>query len=123
MSLNNKTLLGGWISTAAKVFRRDKSMGQRNLPGRFEECSYKACKIKKQTIYNCRNLYKLMSIAPKLMNCWVNMTYFVKNHEFFLIILKKMKKSYLGNITFIAHATLVSYTFLKIKRDKLLPMV
>ena len=22
-----------------------------------------------------------MSVAPKLMNCWVNMTYFVKNHE------------------------------------------
>ena len=27
------------------------------------------------------NLYELMSIAPKLLNCQVNMTYFVKNYE------------------------------------------
>ena len=26
ISLNNKVLLGGWISTAAKIFRRDKNM-------------------------------------------------------------------------------------------------
>ena len=26
ISLNNKVLLGGWISTAAKMFRRDKNM-------------------------------------------------------------------------------------------------
>ena len=33
MSLKNKTLLGSCISMAAKVFRRDKSMGKKNLPG------------------------------------------------------------------------------------------
>ena len=69
---------------AAKVFRRDKSMGKKNLPGWFEDWLYKECKIKKQTIFNYRNLCKLMSIAPKLITCWVNMTYFVKNHEILL---------------------------------------
>ena len=47
MSLKNKTLLGGWISTIAKVFRHDKSMGEKNFPGRFEDWLYKECKIKK----------------------------------------------------------------------------
>ena len=81
MSLKNKTLLGGWISTAAKVFRHDKSMGEKNFPGWFEDWLYKEYKIKKQTIYNYRDLYNLMSIAPKLMNCRVIMTHFVKSHE------------------------------------------
>ena len=33
MSLNNKVSLGGWISTAVKVFRRDKDMLRENLSG------------------------------------------------------------------------------------------
>ena len=41
MSLKNKTLLGCWISTAAKVFRRDKGMGEKNFPGWFEDWLYK----------------------------------------------------------------------------------
>ena len=45
MNLKNKTLLGVWISMASKVFRRDKSMGKKNLLGRFEDCLYKKCKI------------------------------------------------------------------------------
>ena len=81
MSWKKKTFLGGWVLTAAKVLSRDKSVGEKNLPSRFEDWLYKECKIKKETIYNYRNLYKLMSIAPKLMNCRVNMTCFVKNHE------------------------------------------
>ena len=116
MSLKNETLLGGWISTAAKVFRRDKSMEEKKLPDRFADQLYKKCKIKKQTIYNYKNLYKLMSIASKLINCQVNMTYFIKNHEILLNYFKKMKSTYLGNITFIVHAMLVSYTFLMNKR-------
>ena len=39
------------------------------------------CNIKKQRIYNYKNLYKLIKIAPKLMNWRVNMTYFVQHHE------------------------------------------
>ena len=35
-------------------------------------------KDEKETINNYKNLYKLMRIAPKLMNGRVNMTYFVK---------------------------------------------
>ena len=45
MNLKNKTLLGVWISMASKVFRCDKSMGKKNLPGRFEDWLYKECKI------------------------------------------------------------------------------
>ena len=81
MSLMNKALLGGWISTFAKVFRREKDIRGENLPGRFEDWMYEECGMKKQTIYNYKNLYKLMRIARKLMNCRANMTYFVLNHD------------------------------------------
>ena len=37
MSLKNKTLMGGWLSTAARVFRRNKKMRGENLHGRFED--------------------------------------------------------------------------------------
>ena len=80
MTLKNKVLLGSWVSTTAKVFRRVKNIGE-NLPGRFEDWMERECGIKKQTIYNYKNLYKLMKIALKLMNCRVNMAYFVQYHE------------------------------------------
>ena len=38
----------------------------------FEDWMFRVCGIKKQTIYNYKNLYKLMIIAPKLLNCRVN---------------------------------------------------
>ena len=79
-SLKNKALLDGWISTAAQVFRREKNIRRENLPDRFEDWIYRQCRMKKQTSYNYKNLYKLMKIARKLMNCRVNMTYFVLNH-------------------------------------------
>ena len=66
MSLKNKFLFGGWISIAAKAYRRDKTMKRKNLTHQFEDWIYRERKIKKQTIYNYRNLYKLMSVAPKL---------------------------------------------------------
>ena len=50
MSLKNKTLMGGWISTAAKVFRRDKKMRGENFPGRFEDWMYREREIKKKFI-------------------------------------------------------------------------
>ena len=75
MSLKNKTLIGGWALIASKVYRRE------NFSCRFEDWLYNECKIKRQTSYNNINLYKLMSVAPKLMNCRVNTTYFFKNHE------------------------------------------
>ena len=81
MSLKNKVLMGGWISAAARVFRRDKIILGENLPGCFEDWIYRECVIKKQTTYNYKNLYKLMRPAPKLLNCRVNITFFVKNHE------------------------------------------
>ena len=37
--------------------------------------------MKKQTIYNYKNFYKLKKIVPKLMNYRVNMTYFILNHD------------------------------------------
>ena len=80
VSLKNKVLLGGWILTAAKIFRRDKNVRGKDLPGQFEDWMYIECGMKKQMIYNYKNFYKLMRSARKLMNCRVNMTYFVKNH-------------------------------------------
>ena len=80
-SLKNKALLGGWISTAAQVFRREKNIRGENLPGRFEDWIYREHGMKKQTSYNYKDLYKLMKIAPKLMNCRVYMTCFVLNHD------------------------------------------
>ena len=64
-------------------------------------------KQEKQTIYNYSNICKLL-------NCRVNMTYFIKNHEILLVYFKKkMKNRYLGNITFVVHVRLVSATFPK----------
>ena len=80
-NLKNKALLGGWISIAAKVFRHEKNIRGENLPDRFEDWSYRERGMKKQMSYNYKNLYRLMKIAPKLMNCRVNMTYFVLYHD------------------------------------------
>ena len=52
-----------------------------HLPGRFSGWMLKECKIKSQSVYNYKNLYKLMRIAPKLLNCRADMMYFVKNHH------------------------------------------
>ena len=60
MSLKNKTLMGGWILIASKVYRRE------NLSCRFEDLLYQECRIKRQTSYNYRNHYKFMSVVPKL---------------------------------------------------------
>ena len=54
---------------------------EKNVPGRFEEWIYRESRIKKQTISNYKNLYKLMRISLKLMNCRVSMTYLVKSHQ------------------------------------------
>ena len=75
MGLKNKTVIGGWILITSKVCRRQ------NLSCRFEDWLYAESRIKRQTSYNYRNLYKLMSIAPNLMNCKVDVSYFFKNHE------------------------------------------
>ena len=56
----------------------------KNLPYRFEDWLYRLCKVKRQASYNYRNLVKLMSAAPELINCKINATYFVKNHEILL---------------------------------------
>ena len=69
MSLKNNILMGGWKLIASKVYRRE------NLSCRFENWSYEESRIKRQTSFNYRNLYKLMSGAPKLMTCRVNVTF------------------------------------------------
>ena len=52
-----------------------------------------------------------MRLAPNLLNCRVNIAFFLlKTMRFFLVILKKTKNKYHGNITFIAIAKLVTYT-------------
>ena len=81
MSLKNKALLDGWILTAAKVFIKQRNIRGENLLDRFEEWMYKNCGMKKQTIYNYRNLQELMRTALKIMNCRVNMMHFVRKPE------------------------------------------
>ena len=84
MILKNKTLFGGWITIAAQAYRHDKIIKKKDLPHLFEDWIYRECNIKKQAIFDYKNLYKLMSSALKLRNCLVSMTYFVKNHEYLL---------------------------------------
>ena len=84
MSLKNTFSFVGWISTAAKAYRHDEIIKGKNLSHQFEDWINRECKIKKQTIYNYRNLYKFMSVVRKLLNCRVNMTYFTKNYEILL---------------------------------------
>ena len=60
---------------AANIYRRQ------NLTTKFEGWLYEKCGIKRQTSYNYRNLHKLMSAVPKLMNRRVNVIFFLKNYE------------------------------------------
>ena len=83
---------------ASKLYRKD------NLPNRFEDWSYRLRKVKRQASCNYRNLFKLMSAAPKLINCKINVTYFVKNHE---ILLR------LGNTRFLVRVKIVFHTLEK----------
>ena len=71
----NKPLIGGWLLMAAKRYKRQ------NLSCLFEDWLYEKCGIKIQIFYNYRNLYTLISLAQKLLNCRVNVTYIFKNHE------------------------------------------
>ena len=100
MNLKNKVLFGGWLSTAAEVFRRNKMRGK-NLPNRFEDWILRECGIKKQAICNSKNLYRLMIIALKLFNCRVNMTYFLKSHDILLNYFKKSNRHH-GSIVLTA---------------------
>ena len=88
MNLRNKALFGGWISVARMVYRRDKLIKRKSLPQQFDNWIYKEFGIRKQRIYDYINLYELMSVAPKLLNCRVNMTYFVKIHEILMTYFK-----------------------------------
>ena len=64
--------------------------------------------MKRQTSYNYRNLYKLMNVAPKLMNCRVNTTYFLKIHE---ILFKYFyeETQYPGNMLFFVQVKIVFF--------------
>ena len=73
MSLKNKALFDGWISIAVKAYRHDKIMREKKLSGKLEDWIYREWRIKKQTIYNYRNLYKLISVTPNY--------YFKENDE------------------------------------------
>ena len=79
--LKNEALFGGWISVAKMAYERDKLIKKKNLSQRFDDWMYRESGIKKQKIYNFKNISEFMSIVSKLLNCQVNMTCFVKNHE------------------------------------------
>ena len=68
MGLKNKYLIGGWLLMPTNIYR------QQNLSCQLEDWLYEKCGIKRQTSCNYRNLHKLVSVAPKLMNCRVNAT-------------------------------------------------
>ena len=68
MGLKNKYLIGGWLLMPANIYRQQK------LSCQLEDWLYEKCGIKKQTSCNYRNLHKLISLAPKVMNCRVNAT-------------------------------------------------
>ena len=53
-----------------------------------------------------------MRLAPKLLNCRVNMTFLLKTTRFSLAILKRVKNRYNGNIMFVAIGKLVAHTLL-----------
>ena len=88
MNLRNKALFGGWISVARMAYKRDKLIKTKSLLQRFDDWMYKEFGIRKQRIYDYLNLHELMSVPPKLLNCRVNMTYFVKNHEILMTYFK-----------------------------------
>ena len=92
MSLRNKALFGGWISVTRMVYKRDELIEGKNLPQQFDNWMYEEFKINKQRIYDYINLYELMSVARKLLNCRVNMTYFVKNHEILMTYFKSKEQ-------------------------------
>ena len=78
MSLKSNTLFGEWLFNACSRYKYIKN---KDSPRRFDEWVHKECGIGKQTIYNYMNLYKLMCVAPKLCDCRVIMTYFIKNYK------------------------------------------
>ena len=55
----------------------------------------KKFKLEKQTIYDYIHLYKLVSIAPKLSNCQVSMSYFVKNYVVFMAYFKSSQPAWI----------------------------
>ena len=110
MNIRNEAVFGGWISVARMAYKRDKLIKRKSLPQQFDDWMYKEFGIRQQRIYDYINLYELMNVAPNLLNCQVNMTYFVKNHE---ILILKVKNRYSGNTGLTVHVTIVILTFLK----------
>ena len=60
---------------------------------------YKNCGIKKQIIYNYKNLYELMRTAAKLMNCRVNMAFFVQNNDILINYFKENEKPWKPSVS------------------------
>ena len=104
MSFKNKCLFGGWILMTSKLYRNE------NLSYRFEDWLFRLYKVKRQASYNYRNLFKLMSAAPKLINYKTNATYFVKNHEIVLNYLTSWKHRHLGYMRFLVCLKTVFHT-------------
>ena len=88
MSLRNKVSFGGWMAIARMVYKRGRLIKDVDLTRRFHYWMDKEFMIKKQTIYDYIRLDELMSIAPKLLNCQVSMSYFVKNYEILMTYFK-----------------------------------
>ena len=55
-NIKYKVLFDGWLSAAAKVFRRDKMRGK-NLSNRFEDWILRECGIKKNKQFIIIKIY------------------------------------------------------------------
>ena len=95
MTLKNKALFGGWIAVAKMAYNRDKFIKGIGLPRRFDYWMNKEFKIKKQTIYDYIHPHKFMSIAQKLLNCQVSMSYFVKNYVVLMTYFKSSQTAWI----------------------------
>ena len=91
MTLKNKVLLGGGFQQQRKCLDAIKCVEKICLIDLKIGC-LESVESKKQTMLNYKNLYKLMIIAPKLFNCRVNMTDFVKNHDILLNYFQEIKE-------------------------------
>ena len=60
--------MGGWISTAPTIFRRDK-----NLPGRFDDWMYKEC-------WKTNNL-QVNETWSKVIELYSKHEFFIKKHK------------------------------------------
>ena len=98
MTLKNKVLLVGGFQQQRKCLDAIKCVEKICLIDLKIGC-LESVESKKQTMLNYKNLYKLMIIAPKLFNCRVNITHFVKKHDILLNYFQEIEEQTPWNLS------------------------